>query len=194
MYGYPCCLGSACMLYSALFIMCLHVAVLAPLLRCSATALLYALRVALGRNVFYWNCFTQEVTQTRITTGLMPSNVFRRRRNKCRLFALEWKRRPPAALRAPLRGFTHPRRVFAQHALRKVCSSELTNCVLTYVVVLFLQAITSGFFYNTSKMSKSGDYKTIKNQHTVYIHPSSVLHKQEVKGRCLFLFSGLLIV
>ncbi|CAM9299185.1 unnamed protein product [Scytosiphon promiscuus] len=41
------------------------------------------------------------------------------------------------------------------------------------------KAITSGFFYNTSKMSKSGDYKTIKNQHTVYIHPSSVLHKQE---------------
>lgn len=31
-------------------------------------------------------------------------------------------------------------------------------------------------------MSKSGDYKTIKNQHTVYIHPSSVLHKQEVRG------------
>lgn len=44
------------------------------------------------------------------------------------------------------------------------------------------QAVTSGFFYNTSKMSKSGDYKTIKNQHTVYIHPSSVLHKQEVRA------------
>lgn len=40
--------------------------------------------------------------------------------------------------------------------------------------------MTSGFFYNTAKMSKSGDYKTIKNQHTVYIHPSSVLAKQEV--------------
>lgn len=43
------------------------------------------------------------------------------------------------------------------------------------------QSMTSGFFYNTAKMSKSGDYKTIKNQHTVYIHPSSVLHKQEVQ-------------
>ncbi|CAM9385113.1 unnamed protein product [Ectocarpus sp. 12 AP-2014] len=41
------------------------------------------------------------------------------------------------------------------------------------------KSMTSGFFYNTAKMSKSGDYKTIKNQHTVYIHPSSVLHKQE---------------
>lgn len=48
--------------------------------------------------------------------------------------------------------------------------------------LLSQQAITAGFFYNTSKMSKSGDYKTIKNQHTVYIHPSSVLHKQEVRA------------
>ena len=59
-------------------------------------------------------------------------------------------------------------------------------------VFLLLQAITSGFFYNTSKMSKSGDYKTIKNQHTVYIHPSSVLHKQEVRTGVLFCFLLLL--
>jgi pre-mRNA-splicing factor ATP-dependent RNA helicase DHX16 len=37
------------------------------------------------------------------------------------------------------------------------------------------KAITSGFFYNTAKLSRSGDYKTVKQQHTVFIHPSSVL-------------------
>ena len=35
------------------------------------------------------------------------------------------------------------------------------------------KAITSGFFYNTAKIQKSGNYKTIKNAHTVSIHPSS---------------------
>lgn len=35
------------------------------------------------------------------------------------------------------------------------------------------KAITSGFFYNTAKLQKSGNYKTLKNAHTVSIHPSS---------------------
>ncbi|TNV84818.1 hypothetical protein FGO68_gene10396 [Halteria grandinella] len=35
------------------------------------------------------------------------------------------------------------------------------------------KAFASGFFYNTAKLSKSGNYKTLKNQHTVHIHPSS---------------------
>jgi pre-mRNA-splicing factor ATP-dependent RNA helicase DHX16 len=35
------------------------------------------------------------------------------------------------------------------------------------------KAFASGFFYNTAKLNKSGSYKTIKNQHTVHIHPSS---------------------
>lgn len=37
------------------------------------------------------------------------------------------------------------------------------------------KALTAGYFYNTAKLSKSGDYKTVKNSHSVYIHPSSVL-------------------
>ena len=41
------------------------------------------------------------------------------------------------------------------------------------------KSIASGYFYNSAKYSKSGDYKTVKNQHTVYIHPSSVLAKEE---------------
>ena len=42
-----------------------------------------------------------------------------------------------------------------------------------------LKSITAGFFYNTAKMGKSGDYHTVKQRKTVYIHPSSVLAKEE---------------
>lgn len=35
------------------------------------------------------------------------------------------------------------------------------------------KAMTSGFFYNTAKLQKSGNYKTLKNSHTVHCHPSS---------------------
>jgi pre-mRNA-splicing factor ATP-dependent RNA helicase DHX16 len=37
------------------------------------------------------------------------------------------------------------------------------------------KAICSGFFYNTAKLQKSGAYRTLKNSHTVEIHPSSCL-------------------
>ncbi|KAF7291664.1 Pre-mRNA splicing factor [Mycena chlorophos] len=38
------------------------------------------------------------------------------------------------------------------------------------------KAITSGYFYNTAQLQKSGDsYRTMKTNHTVYIHPSSSL-------------------
>ena len=47
------------------------------------------------------------------------------------------------------------------------------------------KAFTAGYFYNTAKLSKSGDYKTVKHQHTVYIHPSSVLSKEEEPPRWL---------
>ena len=42
-----------------------------------------------------------------------------------------------------------------------------------------LKAITSGFFYNIAKLSRTGEYQTIKQPKTVYIHPSSVLAKEE---------------
>jgi pre-mRNA-splicing factor ATP-dependent RNA helicase DHX16 len=42
-----------------------------------------------------------------------------------------------------------------------------------------LKAITSGFFYNVAKFGRTGDYQTVKQQRTVYIHPSSVLAKDE---------------
>jgi pre-mRNA-splicing factor ATP-dependent RNA helicase DHX16 len=40
------------------------------------------------------------------------------------------------------------------------------------------KAIASGFFYNCAKLSKDGSYKTVKNSHTVHIHPSSSLFKE----------------
>ena len=42
-----------------------------------------------------------------------------------------------------------------------------------------LKAITSGFFYNVAKLGRTGDFQTVKQQRTVYIHPSSVLAKEE---------------
>jgi len=41
------------------------------------------------------------------------------------------------------------------------------------------KALTSGYFYHAAKQSKGGEYKTVKQQHAVYVHPSSVLVKEE---------------
>jgi len=37
------------------------------------------------------------------------------------------------------------------------------------------KAITAGFFYHGARLSKSGQYQTVKNKNTVYVHPSSCL-------------------
>eukprot|EP01036_Dinobryon_divergens_P028870 gene28870-37882_t len=50
------------------------------------------------------------------------------------------------------------------------------------------KAITSGYFYNTAKFASNAEYKTIKNQHTVYIHPSSVMAKDEDPPRWIVYF------
>jgi pre-mRNA-splicing factor ATP-dependent RNA helicase DHX16 len=42
-----------------------------------------------------------------------------------------------------------------------------------------LKAVSSGFFYNIARLSRTGDYQTVKQQKTVYIHPSSVLSKTD---------------
>lgn len=38
-----------------------------------------------------------------------------------------------------------------------------------------LKAMTAGYFYHTAKLDKGGYYRTIKQNHTVHIHPSSCL-------------------
>jgi pre-mRNA-splicing factor ATP-dependent RNA helicase DHX16 len=50
------------------------------------------------------------------------------------------------------------------------------------------KSLTAGYFYNTAKFSKNGEYKTVKHQHTVYIHPSSVFSRQEEPPRWLLYF------
>ncbi|ORX35989.1 P-loop containing nucleoside triphosphate hydrolase protein [Kockovaella imperatae] len=42
-------------------------------------------------------------------------------------------------------------------------------------VVPVQKAMTAGYFYNTARIDKGGGYRTTKNNHTVYIHPSSGL-------------------
>ncbi|GBG58980.1 hypothetical protein CBR_g24329 [Chara braunii] len=44
-------------------------------------------------------------------------------------------------------------------------------------VEAIIKAITSGYFYHTAKLQKSGVYRTVKNPQTVHIHPSSGLAK-----------------
>jgi pre-mRNA-splicing factor ATP-dependent RNA helicase DHX16 len=48
-----------------------------------------------------------------------------------------------------------------------------------------LKAITAGFFYNACALQKNGLYRTLKNPHTVQIHPSSSLAKSERRPRWL---------
>ena len=45
------------------------------------------------------------------------------------------------------------------------------------------KAICSGYFYHTAKLGSSGEYKTVKHAHTVYIHPSSCMAKDEDRPR-----------
>jgi len=41
------------------------------------------------------------------------------------------------------------------------------------------KCIASGYFYNVAKIGKNGVYRTVKNSHSVMIHPSSLLLKEE---------------
>jgi pre-mRNA-splicing factor ATP-dependent RNA helicase DHX16 len=45
------------------------------------------------------------------------------------------------------------------------------------------KAITAGFFYHTAKFQKDGNYRTIKYQHSVSVHPQSCLFNEEVPPR-----------
>ena len=45
------------------------------------------------------------------------------------------------------------------------------------------KAITSGFFYHVASLQKSGAYRTLKTGHSVHVHPSSCLAKEETPPR-----------
>ncbi|CAH1784821.1 unnamed protein product [Owenia fusiformis] len=44
--------------------------------------------------------------------------------------------------------------------------------------VAIRKAVTAGFFYHTAKLSKGGQYKTVKHQQTVMVHPNSSLFEE----------------
>eukprot|EP01017_Pseudomicrothorax_dubius_P051024 TRINITY_DN9751_c0_g2_i2.p1 TRINITY_DN9751_c0_g2~~TRINITY_DN9751_c0_g2_i2.p1 ORF type:complete len:432 (-),score=102.16 TRINITY_DN9751_c0_g2_i2:111-1406(-) len=41
------------------------------------------------------------------------------------------------------------------------------------------KCFTAGFFYNAARITRTGGYRTLKNSHSVMIHPSSMLFKEE---------------
>lgn len=66
--------------------------------------------------------------------------------------------------------------------LEGLCERVEIEMTTTQDVDLIAKAMCSGYFYNTAKLARSGDYKTVKHQHTVFIHPSSVLIKSAAES------------
>lgn len=52
--------------------------------------------------------------------------------------------------------------------------------------VAIRKAITAGYFYNTARFTQGGQYKTVKQQRTVYIHPNSALFDAHPKWLVYF--------
>lgn len=64
--------------------------------------------------------------------------------------------------------------------LKKLCvrnGIEITSSDDVNKDLMIRKAITAGFFPNIARLSKTGDsYRTLKKNHTVHIHPSSVIY------------------
>jgi pre-mRNA-splicing factor ATP-dependent RNA helicase DHX16 len=55
------------------------------------------------------------------------------------------------------------------------------------------KALTSGYFYNTARLQKSGDsYRTSKTGQTVYVHPSSSLFQHQPPPRMVLYYELML--
>ncbi|XP_030853107.1 pre-mRNA-splicing factor ATP-dependent RNA helicase DHX16-like [Strongylocentrotus purpuratus] len=54
---------------------------------------------------------------------------------------------------------------------------EIVSCGMDSVVIR--KAVTAGFFYHTARFSKGGNYKTVKHQQTVMVHPNSGLFEEQ---------------
>lgn len=48
------------------------------------------------------------------------------------------------------------------------------------------KSITAGYFYHTAKFSKGGNYKTVKHQQTVMVHPNSCLFEEQPRWLVYF--------
>jgi pre-mRNA-splicing factor ATP-dependent RNA helicase DHX16 len=47
------------------------------------------------------------------------------------------------------------------------------------------KAVTAGYFYHAAKLQRNGAFRTVKTGHTVHIHPSSCLAKEDVPPKWL---------
>ena len=47
--------------------------------------------------------------------------------------------------------------------------------------VPFFKAITAGFFYHTARLDKGGNYRTVKHNQAVMVHPNSSLFEDRPK-------------
>ncbi|XP_072176721.1 pre-mRNA-splicing factor ATP-dependent RNA helicase DHX16-like [Diadema setosum] len=54
---------------------------------------------------------------------------------------------------------------------------EPTTCGMDNVAIR--KAVTAGFFYHTARFGKGGQYKTVKHQQTVMVHPNSSLFEEQ---------------
>ncbi|WVR05915.1 hypothetical protein IAU60_002941 [Kwoniella sp. DSM 27419] len=59
-------------------------------------------------------------------------------------------------------------------------------------IVPVQKALTSGYFYNTARIDKGGGYRTTKNNHSVYIHPSSGLNGMQPPPRFILYYELVL--
>jgi len=60
-------------------------------------------------------------------------------------------------------------------------------------IVPIQKAITSGYFYNTARLQKSGDsYRTSKTNQTVYIHPSSSMFQHQPPPKMVLYYDLML--
>ncbi|RSH84190.1 uncharacterized protein EHS24_005699 [Apiotrichum porosum] len=59
-------------------------------------------------------------------------------------------------------------------------------------VIPIQKALTAGYFYNTARIDKGGGYRTTKNNHTVYLHPSSCLMGMQPPPRFILYYELVL--
>lgn len=59
-------------------------------------------------------------------------------------------------------------------------------------VVPVQKAMTAGYFYNTARIDKGGGFRTTKNNHTVYMHPSSGLIAMQPPPRFILYYELVL--
>jgi pre-mRNA-splicing factor ATP-dependent RNA helicase DHX16 len=59
-------------------------------------------------------------------------------------------------------------------------------CILKHFIVFISNVFCCSYFYNTAKLSKGGQYKTVKHQQSVLIHPNSSLFEETPKWLVYF--------